>query len=59
MALTLIHGDAHAEFTGHPIETAREALMAAADVEAVPWADLCRQFAAALPDRGPLQKGGA
>ena len=56
--LTLHQGDAEASFVEHPTETARRALMAAAQVEGGRWPELCRRFARALPDRAPIMKGG-
>jgi hypothetical protein len=51
--LTLHHGEAHAEYkyTEHPIEVARKALMAAADLETGAWAEVLRRFASTLPHR--------
>jgi hypothetical protein len=58
MPLTLHQGDNRAEYTEHPIEIARKALMAAADVERDDWSGVLRRFASALPERGPILKGG-
>lgn len=38
----------------HPTEVARQALLAAAEVEAPEWAPILRRVAAALPRRAPL-----
>jgi hypothetical protein len=54
--LTLHHGDAQAEYVAHPMEVARRALLAAAELEdengRVDWPDWLRRIAASLPDRG-------
>jgi hypothetical protein len=51
--LTLIEGDAVAEFSEHPTEVARRALFDAANVETPEWSALVLRFASALPDRRP------
>jgi hypothetical protein len=56
--LTLHHGAAEQAFTEHPTEIARKALIAAADLEAGPWAEVLRRFASTLPHRGPIATGG-
>ncbi len=45
------------QFTEHPTETARRALLAAADVESPPVAATMRRLAALLPDRRMVQHG--
>jgi hypothetical protein len=54
--LTLMQGDAEQAFIEHPIETARKALMAAADLEPEDWAARFRRVAAALPSRASIRK---
>jgi hypothetical protein len=63
--LTLHQGDAKAEYVEHPIEVARKALKAAAEVELASgteigeeWSELCKRFARTLPRRGPVRKVG-
>lgn len=53
-SLTLHHGEASAEYVEHPIEVARKALAAAAEVEDETWAPTCRHIAALLPRRRQL-----
>jgi hypothetical protein len=53
--LTLHHGDARAEYVLHPTETARRALMAAAEIEQPDWAAVLRRVAVALPRRAPIK----
>ena len=55
--LTLVQGDAEQAFQQHPMEVARRALMAAADLESEDWAARLRRVAAALPSRGSIKKG--
>ena len=55
VVLTLIDGDAHADFVEHPTEVARRALMAAAEVESDGWPELLRRSARALPHRAPVR----
>ena len=55
--LTLHHGDAEAVYIEHPIEVARKALMAAADVEDDEWRSLLRRVALSLPRRAPVRRG--
>jgi hypothetical protein len=50
-ALTLHQGEAERTFEQHPTETARKALIAAAEVEEPRFADQLRRFAAAFPAR--------
>jgi hypothetical protein len=50
-SLTLIEGDEQRTFTEHPMETAKRALLAAAELEGDDWAAVCRRIASALPDR--------
>ncbi len=52
MTLTLIDGNAQQAYEEHPVEVARRALMAAADLESPDWAARFRRVAAALPHRG-------
>lgn len=55
--LTLLDGDAQQTFESeeHPIEVARKALLAAAEIESEILAPALRRAAAALPQRdGPL-----
>jgi len=54
MALTLHLGDAEASFEEHPIEIARKALIAAAELESPDWSAVMLRFASALPPRGRL-----
>lgn len=49
--LTLHQGDAEASFEEHPIEVARRALFAAAELEDDDWAYNLRRFARVLPSR--------
>jgi hypothetical protein len=49
--LTLLEGEGHAEYTEAPIEVARAALLAAADLEPDELAEVLRRFARALPRR--------
>jgi hypothetical protein len=62
-SLTLIHNEQTRAFDEHPIETARKALMAAADLETEAWAEVLRRFASTLPRRERLSRcqpeGGA
>ena len=55
---TLHHGERSATFQEHPVEVARRALLAAADLEneAGPWAGLMRRVASSLPDRERLRR---
>jgi hypothetical protein len=55
--LTLHQGDEKADYVPHPVEVAREALMAAADVEEPALALALRRFAVGLPRRAPIRKG--
>jgi hypothetical protein len=57
-ALTLLQGDARAEYIEHPTEMARKALLAAAEVETPLLANRLVRIARLLPKRGPLLKGG-
>jgi len=57
-ALTLRQGDHRAEYVEHPMEVARKALLAAADLEAGEWSCACRGIAELLPDRSAIMKGG-
>jgi hypothetical protein len=57
-ALTLHHGDQQAEYVEHPTETARKALMAAAEVETRDWASILERVASAMPHRPAIMKGG-
>jgi hypothetical protein len=57
-ALTLHQGDQQAEYVEHPTETARKALMAAAEVETSAWAGILQRVASALPHRPTIMKGG-
>jgi hypothetical protein len=50
-SLTLIEGDEQRTFTEHPIETAKRALLDAAELEGDEWAAMLRRFASVLPDR--------
>jgi len=50
-ALVLHQGDQQAEYIEHPTETARKALIDAAQVESGRLADQMRRFAELLPDR--------
>ncbi len=52
--LTLHHGDTEQAFEAHPLEVARQALLAAADLEPDDWAARFRRVAEALPDRPPI-----
>jgi hypothetical protein len=56
-ALTLHHGDQQANYVEHPMEVARKALLAAADLEAGEWSFACRGIAELLPDRPAIMKG--
>jgi hypothetical protein len=56
--LTLPQGGNQRELVEHPTETARKALLAAAEVEDPVFADRLMRFAAAFPDRPPVAKGG-
>jgi hypothetical protein len=56
--LTLYQGEAKREFVEHPTEIARKALIAAALIETPVLADHCRRFAATLPERRAIPKGG-
>jgi len=64
LTLTLKQGGSETSFTEHPIEVARRALIAAAEVEEPVLAASLRRVAAALPHRRPLpaarldQEGG-
>lgn len=53
---TLHHGANQATFEEHPIETARKALLAAADLENEDWAAIMRRFASVLPNRGAVRR---
>lgn len=53
--LTLYQGDARREYAEHPIEVARAALLAAAQIESEEWAAVIRRFASALPPRRILR----
>ena len=55
---TLHQGDAEASFVEHPVEVARKALMAAADLETPRWAEALRRFAELLPVRTTITNGG-
>lgn len=57
-ALTLHHGDQQAEYVEHPTEIARKALMAAAEVETLDWANILQRVASSLPHRPAIMKGG-
>jgi hypothetical protein len=57
-ALVLHQGDQQAEDIEHPTETARKALIDAAQVESGRLADQMRRFAVLLPDRPAIMKGG-
>jgi hypothetical protein len=52
-SLTLIDGEEQRVFTEHPIETAKRALLEAAELEGDEWAALCRRIASTLPNRAP------
>jgi hypothetical protein len=54
--LTLHQGDQRAEYVEHPIEMARRALLAAAELESGRWPELLRGTARNLPERGPIMK---
>jgi hypothetical protein len=54
---TLINGDEQTAFEEHPIETARKALTAAAEIEGPDWAGVMLRFASALPERGRMVRG--
>lgn len=56
--LTLHQGDAQAEFVEHPMETARRAIMAAAEVEDDEWRSLLRRVGLSLPRRDPIKREG-
>ena len=56
--LTLHQGEAKQEFVEHPIEVARQLLMAAADREGDLVASELRLLASSLPRRAPIRKGG-
>jgi hypothetical protein len=51
---TLHQGDAEQTFVEHPTETARRALVAAADVETAWLAEELRRLAWALPNRAAM-----
>lgn len=56
--LTLHQGDGlRADYTEHPIEVARKALIAAAEMESGRWPDLLRQTASLLPERSRIMRG--
>jgi hypothetical protein len=55
--LTLHQGEAKQEFVEHPIEVARQLLMAAADREADLVASELRLLASSLPRRAPIKAG--
>jgi hypothetical protein len=55
--LTLHQGDETADYVPHPIEVAREALLAAADLEPGHLASSLRRVAGLLPKRAPIKKG--
>jgi hypothetical protein len=57
--LTLHQGDAKASFVEHPIEVARKALVAAAEIEPEIIAARLRRVASLLPERGSVRAGGA
>ena len=57
--LTLHQGDEKAGYVPHPMEVAREELLAAADLESDRLAPWLRRVAGLLPKRAPLRKGGA
>lgn len=54
--LTLHQGENKQEYVEHPIEVARRALLAAAELEGG-HLDRCRRIAELLPRRGPIRKG--
>jgi hypothetical protein len=58
--LTLHQGEKTREFIEHPTETARKALLAAADYETGRWPELLRRVASELPSRESIMatKGG-
>lgn len=56
-AFTLHQGANQAAFIEHPVEAARRALEAAAEVESDrEWCGLMLSFARSLPDRRPLRR---
>jgi hypothetical protein len=57
--LTLHQGDEKADYVPHPIEVAREALLAAAEIESDRLAPQLRRVAGLLPKRGPIRKSDA
>lgn len=54
--LTLHQGDTQQEFVQHPVEVARVALYAAAEIEGGEWASVILRFASALPNRPRMQQ---
>jgi hypothetical protein len=57
--LTLLQGDGVREYTIHPVEAARQALLAAAELEdAGDWRPTLLKFASLLPDRRSQVAGG-
>jgi hypothetical protein len=56
--LTLHQGDSEASFVEHPIEVARKALNAAADIESEQIAARLRRVAELLPVRTTITNGG-
>ena len=51
-------GDEKVGYVPHPMEVAREELLAAADLESDRLAPWLRRVARLLPKRAPLRKGG-
>ena len=56
--LTLHQGGNKRELVEHPTETARKALLAAAEVEEPVFADRLMRFADAFPERAPIAERG-
>jgi hypothetical protein len=56
--LKLHQGDAEASYEEHPVEVARKALFAAAELENENWSAALRRAASLLPERGPIVRGG-
>jgi hypothetical protein len=54
---TLHQGGATQTFEEHPVEVARKALLAAAEVESSRWSGILLRFAEALPERGRMVRG--
>jgi hypothetical protein len=53
--LTLHQGDEKAFFAEHPIEVARKALIAAAEIEGEAWSSAFLRSAELLPKRGAVR----